>query len=296
MLGLRISTWNCFGMGQGLSAIRALRAPFAERFRDPDVLAECASADVLCLQELLSGEAQRFFDGVGRFISRFRDDNRPRFGKRMTMRGCGLGIGARSQLTGTHVRRFRASPVGWDRFASKGALYAQLSFPQGVKVDLITVHLQAGRGARAAAARAKQLVDVRAFVDSVGSPARPFMVCGDFNIDGLEPARGASEYRSLTTALRGFQDLGAVADRPTYDPRPHGNALAHAFDPAASAERIDYIFFRPARGPVDMHCTRLDVIFDKPLPCTKRADGTAAWASDHFGLCASFELGGRLSG
>lgn len=278
-------------MGQGLSAVSGLRAPFAARFQDVGVRSECAAPDILCMQELLSREAQRFFDGLGqdRFTSRFRDDNRVRFGSRMTMRGSGLGIGARSPLTKTMKRTFPISRVGWDRLARKGALYAQLSFQDGVTVDLITAHLQAGRDAGAAAVRAVQLADLEAFVKSVGAPERPFIVCGDFNIDGLARARDGAPYRSLTTALDGFEDLGAAADLPTYDPHPHRNALAYALDPEASAQRIDYIFFRPARGAVELRCKQVEVIFDKPLARPASSHGTAAWASDHYGVSATFE-------
>ncbi len=68
-------------MGQGLGAVTARRAPFGARLRHDDVLTECASADVLCVQELFSRDAQLFFDGVGQgtFTARFRDDNRVRF-------------------------------------------------------------------------------------------------------------------------------------------------------------------------------------------------------------------------
>ena len=202
-LDVRISTWNCFGMGQGLSAVSAVRAPFAERFRDQGVVSECAAADILCVQELLSRDAEQFFDGLahGRFTSRFRDDNRVQFGGRMTMRGCGLGIGSRAALTKTVVRTFAGARVGWDRLARKGALYTQLSIEHGVTIDLMTVHLQAGHSAGAIAVRSAQLADLKAFVASVGSPHRPFVVCGDFNIDGLERVRADAEYRSLTAAL-----------------------------------------------------------------------------------------------
>ena len=293
-LSFRISTWNCFGMGQGLSAVTALRAPFAARLRDRAVLSECAAPDILCVQELLSREAQQFFDAVGKesFVSRFRDDNRVRFGGRMTMRGSGLGIGARAVLTKTIVRTFPGGSVGWDRLARKGALYTQLLLPNGVVVDLITAHLQAGYNASAIAVRAMQLADLKAFIASVGSPARPFIVCGDFNICGLVSVRDDAPYRSLMAAMSGFEDLGAAADLPTYVPHPQGNGLAFARDPQGSAQRIDHIFFRPARGPVELRCTLLEVFFDKPLALTKHHDGTAAWASDHSGLSATFKLCG----
>ena len=128
-LDVRISTWNCFGMGQGLSAVSALRAPFAARFSDHGVVSECAAADILCVQELLSRDAQQFFDGLahGRFTSRFRDDNRVRFGGRMTMRGSGLGIGARSALTKTARAHLPGGASGLGSPGAQGsALHAAL--------------------------------------------------------------------------------------------------------------------------------------------------------------------------
>jgi endonuclease/exonuclease/phosphatase family metal-dependent hydrolase len=278
-------------MGQGWSAVSGLRAPYGTRLLDAGVLSECAATDVLCVQELLSREAQQFFDGVGqdRFTSRFRDDNRMRFGARPTMRGSGLGIGARSALTKTAMRSFPSSTVGWDRLARKGALYAQLSVSAAAMVDLITVHLQAGRDPDAAAVRAIQLAELEAFIAAVGSPDRPFIVCGDFNICGLTQTREEAPYRNLTRALAGFVDLGAAADLPTYDPHPERNALAYALDPRAIVQRLDYIFLRPARDAGLLRCTRLEVIFDKPLAKPASNHGTAAWASDHYGLSATFE-------
>src|SRR5688572_21220454 len=92
----RVSTWNCFGMGQGLDAVLAARAPHNARFRDESVVSECAAPDLLCLQELLSRDAQLFFDGLGH-ASTYRDDNRVHLRSR-TMRGSGLGIGSRRSL------------------------------------------------------------------------------------------------------------------------------------------------------------------------------------------------------
>jgi endonuclease/exonuclease/phosphatase family metal-dependent hydrolase len=211
------------------------------------------------------------------------------------MRGCGLGIGARWPLTKTVLRTFPGARVGWDRLARKGALYAQLSFAGGVTVDVVTAHLQAGYDARAISVRAAQLVDLKALVDSVGAPDRPFIVCGDFNIDGLAHARGDAQYQSLAAALRGFEDLGAVDDLPTFDPHPEGNGLAHALEPGTSVQRIDYIFWRPACGRIDLLCTQTGRFFDKPLGQTLLRDGKAAWASDHYGLSVTFELDGHTA-
>ena len=281
-------------MGQGLAAVAAVRAPCAERFQHDHVVSTCAAADILCLQELLSRDAQQFFDRLPllRFTSQFRDHNRIAFGPPITVRGSGLGIGARSPLTKTLMRTFRGATAGWDRLARKGALYTQLALGPNLVIDLITVHLQAGPSSRAATIRAAQLSDITALVEALGAPERPFIICGDFNIDGLDSARANSEYRGLRRALDHFEDLGAAADRVTFDPHPHGNALAHEFEPNGLAQRIDYIFLRPGRGPEALRCKRVEILFDKPLTLRRR-DGTAAWASDHYGLSATFECNGQ---
>lgn len=288
---LRIGTWNCFGMGQGLDAVTHVRAPFGHRLRDAAVIAACATSDVLCVQEILSREAQRFFDTLksSHYLAAFRDDNRVRLTD-PSMRGSGLGIGARAALERTLLRHFPGERVGWDRLARKGALYAQLGLEGGVKLDLVTAHLQAGYDERAARVRDAQLQHLAALVDEVGSPERPFVVCGDFNIDGLAGSRDLPAYRALRAALDGFEDLGAEDDLPTFHPKPDGNALAHAFEPDGVDQRIDYIFFRPAsRAGGQLRCVGLRRFLDTPLEATRVAD-RPGWASDHYGLTATFAL------
>jgi endonuclease/exonuclease/phosphatase family metal-dependent hydrolase len=277
-------------MGQGAAAITAVRAPRAERFQHDHVLSTCGTADILCVQELLSRDAQQFFDRLPsmRFTSRFRDHNRPAFGPPMTMRGSGLGIGARSALSKTMMRRFTSATAGWDRLARKGALYTQLTLGPGVVIDLITVHLQAGPGPRTAAIRAAQLNDLSAFVEAVGSSDRPFIICGDFNIDGLAGARGGAEYQCLRRALKDFEDLGEAADLPTFDPHPLRNSLAHEFEPDGIPRRLDYVFYRPARGPNALRFKAFEIFFDEPL-APVQPNGAPMWASDHYGVSATFE-------
>lgn len=275
-------------MGQGLDAVTARRAPFGARLRHDDVIAECASADVLCVQELFSREAQTFFDGVGQgtFTARFRDDNRVRFA---TMRGTGLGVGARARIEKTVLDVFPGERVGWDRLARKGALYTQLVFAGNQVIDLVTAHLQAGADAGAIRVRAAQLAHLRAMVETVGSPARPMIVCGDLNIDGLAAARGEPEYTRLAVAFEGFEDLGAASDLPTFHPHPEKNALAHAFDPAGAPQRIDYVLWRGGTN-ASVRPVGLTRFFDQPLARAAPAGGTSAWASDHYGLTAAFEI------
>lgn len=289
---LRVLTWNCFGMAQGLDAVTHRRAPAGPRLRDAGLLERCADTDLFCVQELFSREAQEFFDHLqGRaFPSSLRDDNRLHL-RSATVRGTGLGIGSRSALQGPRLRTFSGRSTGWDRLARKGALHARLNL-DGVEVDVLTSHLQAGYTAAAVEVRALQLLQVRALIDELASPERPFIVCGDFNIDGLIGARGSDEYRRLAAALDGFDDLGSDHDLPTFHPHPEGNVLAHHFEPEGWPQRLDYIFLRPAsRGPT-LRCSRVERVLDRPLLGTPPHEKLAtSWASDHFGLCATFDLG-----
>lgn len=278
-------------MGQGFDALTHQRAPFGHRLRDAGVISTCSSVDVLCVQEILSRDAQQFFDGLGPepFVSRFRDDNRVRLGDG-SVRGTGLGIGARSRLTKRLILNFPGERVGWDRLARKGALYVEVDLGGSRALDLVTVHLQAGYDPAAARVRASQLAYLRRLIDEIGSAReRPFVVCGDFNVDGLESARRLPEYEVLSAALEGFVDLGAEEDLPTYHPHPEGNALAHAFEPNAREQRIDYIFVRPSTK-TDVRCKSLTRILDRPLEETTFPDGRPGWASDHYGLAATLEV------
>jgi endonuclease/exonuclease/phosphatase family metal-dependent hydrolase len=277
---LRIGTWNCFGQGQGfVDALLALRAPHDHRYEDAAVKKGCCELDVLCVQEILSRSAQRFFDSLDakHFIARFRDDNRP--ARDVSMRGCGLGIAARHPLESTTIRTFPGPRVGWDRLARKGILYARLRVDERRAVDVANVHLQAGYDPAAQRVRVAQLGHLRETIAEMGSPERPFVVGGDFNICGLAPARDASGYAELTAALDGFVDLGAAEDLPTLHPHPDGNALAYAFEPDAAPQRVDYLFLRPTP---DVRCAGVTRFFDRPIE--------SGWASDHYGLQATLVI------
>jgi endonuclease/exonuclease/phosphatase family metal-dependent hydrolase len=258
-------------MGQNaIDAIFGRRAPHGARLKHNDVISECASNDVFCVQELLSHDACAFFDGLKAlaFPSSIRDDNRAHF-RTGTMRGTGLGIGSRFSLLEPRFLRFSRRAVGWDRFARKGALHARIEHAEGRRLDVLTVHLQAGTTHPAIETRAAQLIELRKFIDELGSEDRAFVVCGDFNIDGLEHARDSSEYTKMIEAMNGFEDLGARDDLPTVDPKT---------ELCTEEQRLDYIFFRPGKSGLELRSIKR--MLDRPLgPPLK-------FPSDHFGLIA----------
>lgn len=285
-------------MGQSvLDVITHLRAPFGRRFKSPEVIEQCSAANVFCVQELLSRDSQRFFDGLVRryFPFALRDHNR--FGL-LSLRGSGLGVALRPNTSTGTVRQtsatqrysrflpFKSRGISWDKFARKGALYVQLEYADRL-IDVMTIHLQAGKCAASQAVRAAQLAELAEWIKVYGSPSRPFIVCGDFNIQGLAAEREHGEYKTLSTALAGFNDLGAESDLATYHPHPEGNPLAHAFEEQGEAMRIDYIFLRPAESDAEIKHTGFRRILDRPL---SGLSGLSAWASDHYGLEATFEV------
>ncbi len=272
-----------------LDAILSFRAPAAKRLEHKDVRGVCAETHVLCVQELLSHDAQRFFDrlGEGTFISRFRDHNWPSLWP-AAFRGSGLGIASRSKLVNPNVYHYRSSGSGWDTLARKGTLHAQVHLEGGLIVDVVNTHLQAGDDRGAVQVRKEQLRELTTLLRDIGAPDRPAIVCGDFNIDGLRAARSDGEYQTLSSALLGFTDLGAQADLATFEPHPEGNTLAHLHEPFGQKRRIDYVFFRAATEKYStFRPTKVERLFDRPLAAI--ASGLRWFASDHFGLSASFE-------
>jgi endonuclease/exonuclease/phosphatase family metal-dependent hydrolase len=278
-----VGTWNCFGMAQNaLDAITTSRAPYGARLRSEEVRRALGRPHLMCIQEVMSREAEALFDGLG--VARVRDPNGARL-RPVTLRGSGLGIAGRLPL-GAHTSEiFESARSGWDRLARKGTLHVRVDL-DGLALDLINVHLQAGYDAQAVAIRAAQIGELGRRVDRLGSDERVFLVCGDFNVCGLG-AEGEA-YRQLRRALAGFTDLGATENLPTFDPHPERNALAHRVEPASPSQRLDYIFVRAPRGEGPRVTVReVARILDRPLA---PMGSSPMYASDHFGLMATLEI------
>lgn len=276
-----LQTWNCFGAAQTAAAVLRWRGPpDPHRFDHPTLIRVLEEADIVCFQEVFLSDVERFFDGLGHSHKQ-RDTNAstlwpPTFG------GSGLGIASRFPILDRLVRPFRKPHVGPERFARKGMLHARVhvqgdATSEGFEVDVVTTHLQAGYTDGARRVRERQLAEIRELVDEIGSPARPFIVCGDLNIDGLRPVREAGEYVALTRTLPDFLDLGADDDHATFHPHPEHNPLAYRFEPAGARQRIDYVLFR---APHTRHVSAeaCEIVLDRPL------DDLRTFASDHFGL------------
>lgn len=280
---MSIATWNCFGMAQGaLDAIMATRAPHGARLRNQELQQTLAGPDLVCIQEVMSRDAEIFFDKLG--AERVRDANGPRL-RPVSMRGSGLGIAGRLPFQHHTSEIFESPSAGWDRLARKGTLHVRVRLGQ-LEIDVLNLHLQAGYDGQAPAIRLQQIGELARRVHQLGHDERICLVCGDFNVCGLG-ARGTA-YALLRQALVGFVDLGASADLPTFDPHPERNTLAYALEPASPCQRLDYIFLRVPRSGPRVTVRRVDRILDRPLAPVGNAP---MFASDHYGLVAVLEIG-----
>lgn len=279
-------TFNAFGTARGAwSFLRWRGIEDAERLLHPALRALVESTTIACFQEIFLSEAEEFFASLAH-PERHADTNVTEL-RPLTFGGSGLAIA-------THLRRIEGSVVRYkpphthaERFARKGFMHARLAIGEGEAarlVDVITTHLQAGQNLAARQVRARQIAHLGEFVASIRAAERGFIVCGDFNVDAL--AEDSAEYRALVAALPGFVDLGAVDNAPTFAPRPDMNALAHRFDAHEPVQRIDHVFFLPpADGSIVVE--RCERVLDTPLTSER---GAPLFASDHFGLRATFRL------
>lgn len=150
---------------------------------------------------------------------------------------------------------------GEDALAAKGVLHARLIQGHGASVrqalDVFVTHLQAGKRK----IRRKQLDELVDFVKRHTSPGVPFIILGDFNIDGMTAARRnpASEYNDMMRRLSvlGVRDLGLHLGS------------------TSEGHRIDYFF---VGGDLTAQLPRIE-----PFP--HRRFGTL---SDHAAVAANF--------
>ena len=275
----KVATWNCFGAAQGARAFLTWRgAEDSERFVHPQLLRELDALDLLCIQEVWLKDVEEFFDRLPH-PHKTRDPNTSTYFP-PTIGGSGLGFASKGLIVQSEVRAFTGSKRSSERVARKGVSYARVILPDGPPLDVFTTHMQSGYDAGSQRVRRHQLEQVRAFVDERSAPDVPTLLCGDFNINGLTEAR-ASEYAVLAALFGDFSDTFADEDAITYHPHPDFNKLAHRFEPKASVQRCDYMFYRaPADASLEVaeaHLFLRDQLEHEGIY-------PPVHASDHFGL------------
>ena len=287
MRALSIQTWNCFGLPQGvLSILRGDGPPDEHRLTHPELLNALARPDILCVQELWMDQAIEPFEALPH-RHKLRDRSKGKVWP-PTLIGAGLGIASKFPLASSGLREFSRPHSGPDRLARKGLLHARIAVPDLGEIDLINAHWQAEREAGSQRVRARQMHDLVKLIGELGSESRPFFLCGDFNINGLKDRRHGleGEHDALMKLLPGFEDLGAEADLATF--LPSRNTLARRFAAREPEQRLDYIFFRPAKSGPRLVCLETALALHEPLAGTAQREAT--FSSDHFALVARFRI------
>jgi endonuclease/exonuclease/phosphatase family metal-dependent hydrolase len=201
----------------------------------------------------------------------------------------GVAILSRLPATGTapDVRKYAAqveltTTVAGTRYRlpdDRVAMRSRFRTDSGSDVDFYVTHLTdateaAGNGPAVRAAQARELA--RWVGETSGAVAA--VVVGDFN-----DAPESEAIRSLVEA--GFVDASAaMGGIPGYT-NDRGDLDIES--PVASHnQRIDYIFYRPARGAASQ-IIDARLFADRPH---READGGWLWPSDHIGISATLKL------
>lgn len=205
---VRVVTWNTWGLPEPFAPGRARRLPRIHQAL-PDL-----GADVVALQELWRG-ARRLISGPRVWVPDTRGDS-------------GLAIYTPHPTSPPRALSFTHAS-GLDALKRKGAMHTRVETPSGA-LDVVAVHLQAGRTRRAAATRALQIEELLAWTADLRGPT---VLLGDVNLTGACPGDRASE---AALQAGGFTDvarsLGSTA--PTW----------------GGGHRLDRVFVRGGVEPV----------------------------------------------
>jgi len=169
-----------------------------------------------------------------------------------------------------HEERPLGVCAGWllganDCFASKGFQRLRLRLGPGLELDLVNLHLDAGRRALDQAARAAQLERLATALEAE-SDGRALIVGGDWNL-GFDVA----PQRALLEAFRQRLGLADAGARAAPGPRPAGAPSAH----------VDHLFFRSGDA--------LSLAVAEAGEATEFRDGGVP-LSDHPAVYARFRL------
>jgi endonuclease/exonuclease/phosphatase family metal-dependent hydrolase len=174
-----------------------------------------------------------------------------------------------------------------NRIPLSGYMLSRLRLPNGLQLDVWTVHLQAASDRCDDGCRGEEITELASAVKREAGE-RPTLILGDFNIGGpvaideKPPYAGNAGYDRILAALRGPRDLWleAFPSRvPRVNPFTVDCVTNRLNGDCAYRERIDYAFV-PAGG-------RVELLSITPVHWETR-DGTPV--SDHYGLEMKLKL------
>jgi endonuclease/exonuclease/phosphatase family metal-dependent hydrolase len=176
----------------------------------------------------------------------------------------GLITASRLPMIGGEFRRFGRASLP-DSLVEKGALKVTLELPDGQRVNVWNVHLQAGR---AAEVRAHQVAELIRWVRAADDGQVMDLVGGDFNC-----TPDSAEYQHMIAHLG--TDVRHLARQPHVPTFPEPGASAK------SGRTLDYVFCSP-RERARVTSAQSEIVFD-----ARRA---ADRLSDHLGVRVSLAV------
>lgn len=163
-----------------------------------------------------------------------------------------------------------------DCLAAKGATHARIRIAEDAYLNLVVTHLDAGSAARDRQVRARQIEQLRQFLEGIDGQAGPLLIAGDFNIDSLADD---GEYEILTASL-GIE-TNAPPDASTVNCELESSIFCETPVPA---KQIDYIFTTSGERRLLPNKAQ---IFPQ---ATDAIDGKVKYLSDHRAVWATFEI------
>lgn len=173
--------------------------------------AQGTAPHVLVVQEGFRGNVTKFVENAGyKYIQKGPNSQQRRNGSgpSKAVLNSGLFILSDYPIVQTDFTVYGSDCSGWDCFANKGILYAQINVPGIGLVDIFDTHFNcvASSGTKPEkvyAAQLNQLKIASDFVNSKISTTRPALFGGDFNIKDASPI-----YNNMLVAMQPMFNVG----------------------------------------------------------------------------------------
>lgn len=162
-----------------------------------------------------------------------------------------------------------------DCLAAKGATHARIRISGDAYLNLVVTHLDAGSATRDRQVRARQIEQLRHFLEGIDPQVGPLLLAGDFNINSHAED---GEYEMLTESL-GIE-TNAPPDASTVNCELESSIFCETPVPT---KQIDYIFTTSGERRLLPGETQ---IFPQ---ATDAIDGKVKYLSDHRAVQATFE-------
>jgi len=267
-------------------------ASFANKRPQPDYRAtriaeEVSKFDIVGLQETFHPKhRQQILDGVSNaWSNKLQSFVAPQPDGFATNGGCMLLTQLPLVATRATVFAHYSKPEDYgfaaDGFAAKGVIHGRIARSESEPnefIDVYVTHLEA----RADQLRPKQYAEMADFIKQTSDPARPMILMGDLNTNGLTENRRDpnAQYAQLMKELQRARSTGVVDVWVALRGDDHGGT-SHQ-ESTEIGKRIDYILISNPKPPASQ-------LIPRSIEVETYQDGRVKALSDHNAVIAEFE-------